>query len=130
VVRALLLAVLLHPLHTSLAVLSLDRSSITVSLRMFSNDLAEVSDKPFDYAASTFILRDAGGKPIKLTSCGSKVVGDLTWLCMRGMGTAVTVESKVLFDKYSDQINVVQAPVNGHSRNILFISRDHAKRLD
>ena len=130
-VKALLLAALLHPLHTSLAQLTFDRNTITVSLRVFSSDLVAASDnKPFDYATATFIVRDARGKAIKLSSCGSKQVGDLTWLCLRGTGAAATVESRVLFDKYNDQINVVQTSIDGHSRNILFISGDHAKRIN
>ena len=130
-VRALIAAVLLHPLHTSLAQLTLEKNSVTVSLRAFADDLAAASSsKPFDYAAARLIVRDIKGQPIRLSPCGSKQVGDLVWLCLRGRGTAATVESKVLFERYTDQINVVQTVIAGHTRNMLFTSGDEAKRIN
>ena len=130
-VRALIIAALLHPLHTSLARLDLEKNSVTVSLRVFADDLAAASgNKPFDYAAATLIVRDTRGDKIALSSCGSKQVGDLVWLCMRGAGIAATVESKVLFDRYSDQINVVQTVIAGRAHNLLFISGDSPKRIN
>jgi len=130
-VKALIAAILLHPLHTSLAQLTIEPNAVTVSLRVFSDDIAAASNsRPFDYALSTFILRDAKGKPIKLTSCGAKQVGDLVWLCLKGQGAPATVESRVFFERYGDQVNIVQTIHNGRTRNMLFASGDEAKKID
>lgn len=130
-VRALIAAILLHPLHTSLAQLTIESNAVTVSLRVFSDDISAASSShPFDYAMSTFILRDASGKTIKLASCGSKQVGDLVWLCLKGQGTPASVESKVFFERYGDQVNIVQTTHNGRTRNMLFAAGDHAKKID
>ena len=130
-VKILLLAAMLHPLHTSLAELSISHNTISVSLRLFADDLKAVSSsRPFDYASATLVIRDSHGKAVKLTPCGQKQVGDLVWLCLKGSGDAATVESTVMFDRYRDQINVVQASFNGQTRNMLFTPGDRAKRIN
>jgi hypothetical protein len=130
-VKALLLAALLHPLHTSLAKLTIEKNSVTVSLRLFADDITAVAgNDAFTYAAATLIIRNPKGQSIRLASCGSQKVGDLVWLCLRGTGTAATVESKVFFERYQDQINIVQTVTAGHAHNLLFTSGDPPKRID
>ena len=138
---------LAHPLHTSLAQVSIDPAShtIAVSLRVFADDFTAASSewrsrnpKPatasptspiLDYARAAFILRDEQGNQMILASCGARRVGDLMWLCFRGTGDVATVESRVLFDSYKDQINVVQSTVGGHTSNLLFTPGDKPKSL-
>ncbi len=133
-----------HPLHTSLAEISFDAAHglVLVSLRVFADDFTAASramsspagQSPlFTYALSTFIVRDNAGHPVALVSCGGKRVGDLMWLCFRGRfpsyphGASVT--SRILFDKYKDQINVVQAGYLGRKTSLLFTPGDGAKQI-
>lgn len=119
---------LAHPLHTSLAQLSVSGGAVSVSLRVFADDYTAAShSRLVDYAVANFVVRDAHGNAIKLISCGGKRVGDLMWLCFRGTGTVSTVESKVFFEKFKDQINIVQASSNGRTRNLLFTPGERAK---
>lgn len=136
-----------HPLHTSLAQLSIDAGShtVAVSLRVFVDDFTAASSewrarhpKPssgpatsplLDYARAVFVLRDDQGNQMGLTSCGATRVGDLMWLCFHVTGDVATVESRVLFDKYGDQINIVQTRSSGRTTNLLFTPGDRAKSL-
>jgi hypothetical protein len=137
-----------HPLHTSLAELSVDSHSGTVSLslRVFvddftaaSNEWAHRSKGPggnaalVGYALATFLLNDASGHRVAMTSCGGKRVGDLMWLCFRGRMQyplkGATASSNILFEKYRDQINIVQASYDDHKANLLFTSGDGPKKL-
>ena len=136
-----------HPLHTSLAEIVYDPAAkeIRISIRVFIDDLTKAStayarahkSSPqtmfIDYARSSFIVADRGGRPLALASCGSKPVGDLMWLCLRTPAPAglagMQVTHKVLFDLYSDQINIVQASFNGKRISLLFTRGDGLKRL-
>jgi hypothetical protein len=119
-----------HPLHTSLAQVSVSGATVSVSLRVFADDYTAASHaRLVDYAVANFIVKDMRGNTIKLTSCGGKRMGDLMWLCFRGTGNIATVESKVLFDKFKDQINIVQASFSGRTRNLLFTPGDRAKPI-
>ena len=136
-----------HPLHTSLAEIVYDPAAkeIRISIRVFIDDLTKASTayarsrktSPqtmfVDYARSAFIVADRGGHPIALASCGSKPVGDLMWLCLRAPAPAglggMQVTHRVLFDLYSDQINIVQASYSGKRISLLFTRGDGLKRL-
>ena len=137
-----------HPLHTSLAELTFDSRSGTValSLRVFVDDFTAASTEwsrrsgvaaggsaLIGYSLATFVLKDALGKRVAMTSCGGKRVGDLMWLCFRGRMSpplkGSTVSSSILFDKYSDQINIVQATYDGRKANLLFTPGAGPKKI-
>jgi hypothetical protein len=155
--RALLLAVAAialsarpaasHPLHTSLAELTFDPRvrEIRISIRVFTDDLTKASaayaksksitSSAVDaYARAMFIVADRDSRAISLQSCGSKPVSDLTWLCYRASAprgpSGFKVAHRILFDLYSDQINLVQAAYNGKKRSLLFVKGDALKRID
>jgi hypothetical protein len=137
-----------HPLHTSLAELSFDSHSgiVSVSLRVFVDDFTAASNEwsrrskgpdggaaLAGYSLATLRLRDASGRLVAMTPCGGKRVGDLMWLCFRGRMTSqlegATVSSSILFEKYRDQINIVQASYEGRRTNLLFTSGDGPKKI-
>lgn len=142
---------LAHPLHTSLAELSYDSRSgvVAVSLRVFVDDFSKASTQRrqqlvsrgmssnqsplVDYALASFDISDASGRRIVLQSCGGRRVGDLMWLCFKGSvprGTQkLSVASRILFDMYRDQINIVKAIVDKRASNLLFTPGDRAKPL-
>lgn len=136
-----------HPLHTSLAEIVYDPAAkeIRVSIRVFTDDLTKASTayarsrktSPqtmfVDYARAAFMVADGRGHLISLTSCGTKPVGDLTWLCLHAPATnapiGFQVAHKILFDLYADQINIVQASYNGKRISLLFTRGDGFKSI-
>ena len=141
----LMLAV--HPLHTSFAQVTFDRRARTVdvSLRVFVDDYTSAAESwargsasrsasPLvGYAVASFALRESSGRKVALQSCGDKRVGDLMWLCLRGQATATphgaTVISRILFERFEDQVNIVQTSYDGRKSNLLFTSDDREKRI-
>jgi hypothetical protein len=139
--------VAVHPLHTSLAQVTFDThaKTVNVSLRVFVDDFtsaasiwagrnpARVSAPVSGYAAASITLRDAGGKPVQLRSCGEKRVGELMWVCLSGQITTTPsgsrVVSRVLFERFEDQVNIVQTSYDGKKSNLLFTSDDTEKRI-
>ena len=135
-----------HPIHTSLAELVYDPSAkeIRISLRVYVDDLTKASARysraaPADsamiaYARAYFGVVDRNGKVVSLASCGEQLVGDLMWLCFRAPArsgpSGFSVVHKVLFDLYSDQINLVQASYNGRKLSLLFTKGDGFKKLE
>ncbi len=136
-----------HPLHTSLAELSYDERSgmLEVSLRVFVDDFTEASLEwgktarvtgrrtMVGYALEMFTVTVAG-QPVVFGSCGGKHVGDLMWLCFRSRVAppapgSIAVSSRILFGKYKDQINVVQAAMGGTKTNLLFTPGDGPKKV-
>ena len=135
-----------HPIHTSLAELVYDPSAkeIRVSLRVYVDDLAKASARysharsgdsaMIAYARAYFGVVDRSGKAVSLASCGEQLVGDLMWLCFRAPvrtgPSGFSIAHKVLFDLYSDQINLVQANYSGRKVSLLFTKGDGFKKLE
>ena len=145
-----------HPLHTSLAEIVYDPASkeLHISLRVFVDDLSKASaayakskaaamkgarpaaaESPLlAYARAWFLISDRGGRPLSLASCGGKQVGDLMWLCFHAPAPSgpvgFQVANRMLFDLYSDQINIVQAVYSGKKVSLLFTRGEGLKRLE
>ena len=142
-----------HPLHTSLAELTYDArtGAVHLSLRVFVDDFTRASvafqqkqrsvrpvstgpaQSPLvSYALASFLLTDSRGRGVAFASCGGKRVGDLMWLCFRAQaapGEKLSVLSKVLFDNFKDQINIVQAKSGDRHANLLFTPGGTAKSI-
>ena len=145
-----------HPLHTSLAELTYDPAAreIRLSVRVFVDDLTRASaayarakaaagrqqtnsistESPIvAYARFAVLVADRGGKRLSLASCGGKRVGDLMWMCFHASSPSgpagLQIADRILFDLYSDQINIVQAAYAGKKVNLLFTRGDGFKRL-
>ena len=137
-------ALAFHPLHTSFAQVAFDARARTVdvSLRVFIDDYTSAaetwarakgvrSDQIAAYATASFTLREATGRAIALQSCGEKRVGDLMWICLRGKMSSrpSTVVSRIMFERFDDQVNIVQTSYDGRKSNLLFTSDDREKRI-
>lgn len=160
VMRPLLLALLVvwtvapriaraHPLHTTLATLSYDAATrtVTVSLRVFADDfVAAVTNTPprrdpalppdsvmARYVMPRFTVARAPGRAVALKWCGAKRVGETLLLCLRGTDAAglpgMRVLSTLLREHFDDQVNMVQATYGGRRHMLLFTKRDDARAL-
>lgn len=138
--RSLLVALLaLHPQHTTLTQLAWRPADRTVELtiRAFAEDfqaVAGTSDAAMArYLRGAVTLTDRGGRPLPLSWCGVRRTDDLLWLCVRGAVTAgprgVRVQVRVLFERFPDQINIVQAQVEGRRESMLFAPGDAPREL-
>lgn len=138
------LALALHPLHTSFAQVTFDTraKTVEVSLRVFIDDYTSAaeswarakggrSDAVAGYATASFTLRESTGKAVAFQSCGEKRVGDLMWICLKGStsGKPSRVISRIMFERFDDQVNIVQTSYDGHKSNLLFTSDDKEKQI-
>jgi hypothetical protein len=138
---AVLGALVLHPLHTTLTQLAYREADGTVeaTVRVFADDFraalrGEVTDSAaVVYLRSTFALADSTGRALVTAWCGIRRTGDLLWLCLRAPAaqglSGLRVRVALLFDRYADQINIVQATYGGRRVALLFTSGDEAKPL-
>ena len=141
------LGLAIHPLHTSFAQVTFDTraKTVDVSLRVFVDDYTSAAEawaranraqgaSPIvEYATASFALRASNGSRVMFQPCGDKRVGDLMWVCLRGQfagqPSGSTVISRILFERFDDQVNIVQTSYDGRKSNLLFTSDDAAKRI-
>ena len=144
-------AVAAHPLHTTLAQLSYDAQTgaLEGSIRVFAGDLAAAVAKrnggappaddrlsdaaTFAYLNVTFRITGADGRAVPLSWCGSRRTGDLVWLCVRAAHAAAPASLRLtdtmLFEIFSDQINIVQVQAGAQRGSALYTRGDGGKRL-
>lgn len=129
-----------HPLHTTLATVAwrADRHQLEVAVRVFTQDLAEavggtVSDSTAcHYASGVLSLRDAAGRLMGTASCSTERAVDVTWIRLivpAATPAGLRISNAFLFERFPDQVNIVQTNVAGHARTILFTSGDGSKQL-
>lgn len=151
--HAMLLAALAatpaHPLHTTLTTVTWqgDRRELEVALRTLTQDLAEaVTRAPRSpaasgsvpdsaacrYATAALSVRDAAGALLRVARCVTERAADVTWIRLaipaeRPMG--LRFSNAFLFERFADQVNIVQADLAGAPRTILFTTGDGPKPL-
>ena len=132
-----------HPLHTTLTEISVNGGSLQIVLRAFVDDFSAVanghgravlsttpalSDSTASrYAGAKLVLSDASGRRIALTTTNVRRAGDLVWITLSApvtRGAAVRLTNSVLFERYDDQVNIVQAEIDGRRQTLLFTKRD------
>lgn len=138
-----------HPLHTTLTTVIWqgDRRELEVAVRTFTQDLADaVTRAPrspaaiggaFDsaacrYATAALSVRDAAGASLRVARCVTERAADVTWIRLaipseRPLG--LQLRNALLFERFADQVNIVQADLAGATRTILFTTGDGPKPL-
>lgn len=130
-----------HPLHTTLTEVSLGSDGgVQIVMRAFVNDLSAaivgrtgtslpVVATPSDsatarYIGQTFWLIDAAGRQAPVGVANIRRTGDMVWVTLRAptlrtvAGARLT--NRVLFDRYDDQVNIVQTSIAGRRQTLLF----------
>lgn len=138
-----------HPLHTTMTELSYDPSArvLTATLRVFADDFSAAvmgrrasgavviaSDSAmFRYVTARFSVTGRGTGRVVMRWCGVRKEGVVLFLCLRGTApgplTGATMTNGLLTEVFPDQVNIVQASLDGRRRTLLFTPRDRAKPL-
>ena len=153
VARVLLLGALgaapAHPLHTTLTTVTWDgdRRELAVAVRTFTQDLVDAvtnaagspattgsvsASAACRYAMAALSIRDAAGSSLSVTRCVTEHTADVTWIRLAipvQRPEGLRLRNAFLFERFSDQVNIVQANVAGATRTILFTSGDGPKPL-
>ena len=132
-----------HPLHTTLTEVSVKGGTLQIVLRAFVDDFSAVANghgratlgsipslsdsTAARYLSAKLLLTDASGRRIALTTTNVRRAGDLVWITLSApvaRGAAVRLTNSVLFERYDDQVNIVQAAIDGRRQTLLFTKRD------
>lgn len=134
-----------HPLHTTLTELTrLPDGSAQVVVRVFLDDFATAVTRrtpspgapipmPPDSAAAryldeTVLLTDGAGRRAPLVIAGVRRTDDLVWVTLRAPTlhslTGAHLAMRVLFDRWDDQVNIVQCSIDGRRQTMLFTRRE------
>jgi hypothetical protein len=138
-----------HPLHTSLAEIEYqaDRRVLEVSVRLFADDLCAAigglcegpAGIPRDstlssYARGSFALEDGQGVPLRLRWLGAVRTGGMVILQLesdvpRGDYRGVRVLHAMLWERFSDEVNLVQVRHDRGMETLLFTRGDPPKAV-
>ena len=140
-VSALVVALTLgvsHPMHSSLTTVAWRQETRTleVAVRIFTQDLQDAlarrTGTACAYAQTVLTLRDAAGRAVPIDRCSLERQGDVTWIrlsAMPGDPNGLHLSNTLLFDRFEDQINIVQSSIGGRARTVLFTRGDGPKAL-
>ncbi len=126
-----------HPIHSSAASLTLapDGHTVALVLRVFAEDFppGRAPDGIARYLADRFRLVDVTGQTLRLTLEAVQLEGLVLQLRLRadvsrGLHGA-RIWHGVLAERFSDQVNIVQAHYAGRSVSLLFTASDGPKAL-
>lgn len=140
-----------HPMHTTLTVVTVaDNGALAISVRTFADDfgaaarahsgeraVASAPQLPAESAMEAYArtgLRVANdGRMVPLAWCGARPDGDVVWLCFSApagtAGPSTRMLSALMFDRFDDQVNIVQVVRDGRRQSILFTKNAPAKAL-
>ena len=134
-----------HPLHTTLTELTtLPDGTPQIVVRVFLDDFSAAVTRrvptpgalipvPPDsavarYLGETVLLTDGAGRRAPLVLAGMRRTDDLVWVTLRAPSvrsmTGAHLTMRVLFDRWDDQVNIVQSAVGGRRQTLLFTKRD------
>jgi len=139
-----------HPLHTSFTEIGRDArtGSVTLSVRLFSDDFQTAMDSIAALASSRGVARDAVVQgyfersvaletdkgTIRLAWCGMKIVDGLTWLCAKSLDPVpvgrLRIRNTLMFDRFTDQISIVRWTAGSRTRTLVLSNRLHDAVLD
>ena len=138
-----------HPLHTTMTELSYDPSArvLTATLRVFADDFSAAVTGgraggpvviPPDsaivrYVSARFSVTGPGAGRVSMRWCGMRREGVVLFVCLRGAVSGslagASMRNALLTEVFTDQVNIVQATLDGRRRTLLFTSRDGMKPL-
>ncbi|HET9709283.1 MAG TPA: DUF6702 family protein [Gemmatimonadales bacterium] len=151
--HAMLLAALastpVHPLHTTLTTVAWqsDHRELEVAVRVFTQDLAEAVTRAATsptaigavtdsaacrYATAALSVRDAAGAALRVARCVVERAAEVTWIRLAVPAErpeGLQLRNAFLFERFADQVNIVQADLAGVPRTLLFTTGDGPQPL-
>lgn len=135
-----------HPIHTTLTQVTHDAGArrVTLSIRVFADDFQAAlgaagrgsgfGAAAHAYVRRTVVVRSPRGKALPLEWCGERREGEVIWLCVRTPAGVSGLEglrlhNRMFFERFPDQLNLVQAVVGGRRRTLVFTRGDGVKPL-
>ncbi len=133
-----------HPLHTTMAEVTIDRprGTVRVVVRVFADDFGTALDAAgkagsWDDRAARYLGRavsivDDARRPLAMRNCGTRRQGDLLWLCAEtsvAPSHTLSLRDQMLCELFTDQINVVRVTDGAHTRSLLFTRGDPVKPI-
>ncbi|MBC7797113.1 MAG: hypothetical protein H7Z37_09600 [Pyrinomonadaceae bacterium] len=144
-----------HTFHSSLSRIDFNtkENSVEITIQVFTNDLQDaltrrsknkkkiniekspnVGDLIVDYLSENFVLKNKSGESKKLTWIGMERQGDAVLLYvetkMPETLTDSTLENRVFFDMFDDQVNLVTARYDAQKVDLAFKAGDTLKSLN
>lgn len=124
-----------HPVHAARVEVIAAGTMVRATALVYTEDFPPGSqiDAVARYLASTLRVTDARNREVALTPFRIATEGDRLRITLRG--TAVEglrggrVVATLLQERFDDQVNVVEARVDGRRRTLVFLSGDAAQRL-
>lgn len=134
-----------HPLHTTLTELTIaPDGGVQIVVRAFIDDFSAAVTRraappatkiptPADSATARYlgemvVLTDAAGRKVALAVSNVRRTDDLLWITLRAPNlrsvTGARLTNRMLFDRWDDQVNIVQATVGSHRQTLLFTKRE------
>lgn len=129
-----------HPIHTTMATMTLEEGVVTLRVRAFADDISasvaahvgkpapsdwSMSDiDALRYAQAMVRVSDARGNGLSLQSCGLTREREVYWLCFRVASardvSGLQLVNRLLVDRHADQVNIVQVKTAKVKRTLLF----------
>jgi hypothetical protein len=134
-----------HPLHTTLTELSVSSDgSVQIVIRAFVDDFsaavtrraapggAPIATPPDSatarYIGESVILTDGGGRRVTLAVANVRRTDDLLWITLRAAAltpvAGARLTNRLLFERWDDQVNIVQSSVGARRQTLLFTKRE------
>lgn len=126
-----------HPIHAArVELVALANGDVGATVRVYLEDfgpgenLAAITA----YLDRTFVISDALGQRVVLRPSGTAREGDRLRIGLVGRTRAGLARGRVqvtiLQEKFTDQVNVVDARVNGRRQQFVFVGGDPSQVLD
>ena len=133
-----------HPLHTTMAEVTIDRArnTVRVVVRVFADDFGSALSaagragtwdaRAAGYVARAISVADEARRPLAMRDCGTRRQGDLLWLCAEtnlAPTHKLSLRDRMLCELFADQINVVRVTDGATVRSLLFTRGDAEKPI-
>jgi hypothetical protein len=138
-------AAAVHPLHTTMAEVTIDRprGTVRVVVRVFADDFGTAlaaagktgswGDRAAAYVRHAISIVPEAGQPLAMRDCGTRQQGDLLWLCAEGSLPApanrLSLRDRMLSELFADQVNIVRVTDGAKTRSMLFTRDEPAKSI-
>jgi hypothetical protein len=134
---------LAHPLHTTMAEVTIDRphGSVRLVVRVFADDFGTAVNaarktgswdvRAAAYVANAISIVDEMGRPLLLRDCGTRRQGDVLWLCAEAAAKAqrLALRDQMLCELFADQVNVVRITDGTATQSMLFTRGDPGRPI-